>query len=292
MYQALLTRLGLEESKKKAFPPSTKMPYLGVQFDTVEMTKSILPERVEDLDSQLLHFINSKNCSRKNIESLMGKLFFVSSCVASSRVFTFRLMAFLRAFPNRRVHLKIPEAARRDAKWWRYFIREWNGVSLILDKSWSNIDEVIATDASLEAGGAYTEGEYFSEIFPASVSHFPIHIKEFLTLLAAVKVWGKSWAKKRILIHCDNQNVCDSINNHKPKDDDLQECLRELIYWESLFSFKIGAVYISTKDNHLADFLSRNTNSSDHIKYFDKCNISHKKRKNLQTKLFQFANDW
>ena len=90
MYQALLTKLCLEESKKKAFPPSTQMPYLGVLFDTVEMKKSILPDRVVDLDSQLDNFINSKKCNRKNIESLMGKLFFVSSCVTSSRVFTFR----------------------------------------------------------------------------------------------------------------------------------------------------------------------------------------------------------
>ena len=86
--------------------------------------------------------------------------------------------------------------------------------------------------------------------------------------------------------------MCDSINYHKPKDDDLQECMRELIYWESLFSFKIGAVYINTKDNHLADFLSRNTNSSDHIKYFDKCNIPHKSRIFVPKKLFQFVNDW
>ena len=37
MYQALLTKLGFQESKKKAFPPSTRMPYLGIQFDTVEI---------------------------------------------------------------------------------------------------------------------------------------------------------------------------------------------------------------------------------------------------------------
>lgn len=50
MYQALLSRLGLVESKKKAFPPSTSMPYLGVLFDSIKMTKSILPDRVKDLD--------------------------------------------------------------------------------------------------------------------------------------------------------------------------------------------------------------------------------------------------
>ena len=292
LYQGLLVRLGLQESKKKAFPPSTRMPYLGILFDSIEMTKSILPERVKDLDCELDSFIRNKKCTRRNMESLMGKLFFVSSCVASSRVFTFRLMAFLRSFPDRKVRFPIPAAAKQDAEWWRRFIHEWNGVSLILDESWSNIDEIVASDASLTAGGAYTDKFYFSEEFSENLADSPIHIKEFLTLLVAVKLWGKSWAKKRIRFHCDNQNVCNSINNQKPKDDALQECLRELIYWESLYSFKIGAVYIETKKNHLADFLSRSTNSSDHIEYFKKCNIACKTRIHAPEKMFSSKNDW
>ena len=225
LYQGLLERLGLQESKKKAFAPSTRMPYLGILFDSIEMTKSILPERVADLDAELDSFISNKKCTRRNMESLMGKLFFVSSCVASSRVFTYRLMAFLRSFPNRRIRFLIPVAAKQDARWWRQFIHEWNGVSLILDKSWSNTDEVIASDASLVAGGAYTDEFYFSVEFPENMKDSPIHIKEFVTLLVAVKLWGKSWAKKRIRFHCDNLNVCFSINSQKPQDDGLQGCL-------------------------------------------------------------------
>ena len=124
------------------------------------------------------------------------------------------------------------------------------------------------------------------------MADFPFHMLEFLTLLVAVKLWGKSWAKKRILFHCDNQNVCFSINNQKPQDDGLQSCLRELIYWESLYSFKIGAVYIETKKNHLADFLSRSTKSSDHENYFKKCNIAPKKRIKITEEMFNFNNDW
>ena len=171
-------------------------------------------------------------------------------------------------------------------------MHKWNGVSLILDNSWSNVDEIVASDASLTACGAYTNECYFSEEFPSKFAESHIHIKEFLTLLVAIKLWGISWAGKRILIHCDNQNVCNSINNQKPKDDGLQECLRELIYFESLYSFKIGAIYIETKENHLADFLSRSINSLDHEKYFKQCNLSPKKRIFVPGKTFQFENDW
>ena len=151
---------------------------------------------------------------------------------------------------------------------------------------------MIASDASLMAGGAYTDRHYFSEEFPAHLAESPIHIKEFVTLLVSCKLWGSSWSKKRIRFHCDNQIVCDSINNQKPQVEELQECMRELVYWESLFSFKIGAVYIQTKENHLADFLSRSVNSLDHLEYFKKCGCQPKTRISVSTELFRFSNDW
>ena len=72
----------------------------------------------------------------------------------------------------------IPLSAKRDAEWWKRFKYEWNGVSLILEKDWSNPDEIIATDTSPRAGGAYTNDYYFSEEFPPHLLELPIHIKE------------------------------------------------------------------------------------------------------------------
>ena len=45
----LFTDLGLKESASKAHPPSTSMPYLGIQFDTVKMTMSIPPDKVYEV---------------------------------------------------------------------------------------------------------------------------------------------------------------------------------------------------------------------------------------------------
>ena len=46
---SLLCDLGLEESTSKAHPPSTSMPYLGIQFDTVLMRMSIPPEKLAEV---------------------------------------------------------------------------------------------------------------------------------------------------------------------------------------------------------------------------------------------------
>ena len=40
-FRALLKELGLVEALEKAHPPSTEMPYLGIQYCSVTMTKTV-----------------------------------------------------------------------------------------------------------------------------------------------------------------------------------------------------------------------------------------------------------
>ena len=49
----LLQSCGIEESKPKAFPPSTRMTFIGVLFDAEELTLSVTPERLQEILSLL-----------------------------------------------------------------------------------------------------------------------------------------------------------------------------------------------------------------------------------------------
>ena len=88
---ALLTRIGLEESVDKAFPPSTFMPYLGVQFDTIKMEKTVTPERMQELRTALDHFIVKEVATKSELQSITHRLLWVSTCVTNSRIFVSRL---------------------------------------------------------------------------------------------------------------------------------------------------------------------------------------------------------
>ena len=48
MLQTLLRSLGLKEAAHKASPPAEAMTWLGLRFDTVEMTVTIPPEKLQD----------------------------------------------------------------------------------------------------------------------------------------------------------------------------------------------------------------------------------------------------
>ena len=77
----LFTDLGLKESASKAHPPSTSMPYLGIQFDTVKMTMSIPPDKICEVREEVSLWMKKSFVTKKTLQQLLGKLFWVSRCV-------------------------------------------------------------------------------------------------------------------------------------------------------------------------------------------------------------------
>ena len=69
------------ESEHKACPPSPLMVMLGIMFNTIDMTISIAPEWVDETQAQLDGWHNRAKMSCKHLESLNGKLQFVSQVI-------------------------------------------------------------------------------------------------------------------------------------------------------------------------------------------------------------------
>ena len=77
----LLLDLGLQSSPEKDSPPSTSMVFLGVLFNTDDMTISVTPERVSDLLSQCQAALSTSSLSVATLRSLLGVMSFVTACV-------------------------------------------------------------------------------------------------------------------------------------------------------------------------------------------------------------------
>lgn len=79
---SLLQALELHESSHKACPPSTRVTCLGVLFDTINFTMSVTPDRLLELQTDLLpKWLTKKSATKTELQSLIGKLAFVSKCV-------------------------------------------------------------------------------------------------------------------------------------------------------------------------------------------------------------------
>ena len=217
----------------------------------------------------------------------------VSKVVRFSRCFVTRIISEQKSLKSQKQKKKLSHELKKDLLWWKLFLDKFNGVELMIP---ATVSCNVLGDATLAGAGAWNEElmEFWSRKFPLSLQSpdYPIHLKEFITVIIQVKVWGAEWSGKRVAIHCDNAAVVQSINFLKPKDQDMQRCLREFLYFVTKFKFEPVMVRIPTKDNFLADFISRNYDPADIKKKFADYGVPKMKKIEVNDDMFNFIADW
>ena len=128
-------------------------------------------------------------------------------------------------------------------------------------------------------------------MFPDFLKDDPIHLKEFYVVLISVRVWGPEWSRKKVIIRCDNDAVCDTITFQKPSDAKLQACLRELLFWQCRYNFSLSVQKIGTKENFIADFISRCTDITKVHDFLATQNIS-KTHVPVPCEFLKFSGEW
>ena len=94
----LLRCLGLSTSPDKDSPLATSMVFLGVLVDTTNMTVSVGRDRLSELQSHCTSLLSVMHVSRHDLQSLLGVMSFVTSCVRLARVFMSSLLYTLRTY--------------------------------------------------------------------------------------------------------------------------------------------------------------------------------------------------
>ena len=289
----LLSRLGIEESKKKACPPSTVMTFLGIEVDTINMCLRVDKVKLKEILDLITNWKRRTTATKEELQSLLGKLIFVSRAVRFSRCFVGRIIREIKKLKLQKQKITLSDDVRKDFLWWFHFLSAFNGVELL---SPATVSLHVLGDATPMGGGSWnwSASQYFSMRFPTWLCSpdIPIHIKEFLVLIVSCKIWGKSWAGKRIALHCDNDSICDTIVYLKPKDAELQNCLREFLLIVCKYNFHPVILKIGTKENHLADFISRNFNRVDIDKVFNDNGVPNMMPVDVTDDEFLYTADW
>ena len=227
----IFSELGLQASPDKDIPPCCEMTCLGVQINTARMVLTVPQFRLQELQEELSSWSNKTSCTRKDLQRLLGKLAFVTSCVRPGRAFMCRL---IKALKNAQQHgtsrLHIPDEVRCDLQWWIFFLQHFNGVSVIPTDIVVSNPQLFATDACLSGCGAVCFGEFFHYEFPQHILQQRLHINqlELLTVVVAVKTWHSKLQGLTLELLVDNEATVHAINNQRSKDPFMQDCLREL----------------------------------------------------------------
>ncbi|KAK3733123.1 hypothetical protein QZH41_003228 [Actinostola sp. cb2023] len=241
--RSLLQELGLDEAYEKAVSPTTRLTFIGLEVDTIAMTVSVPEDKLCDLESILNKWQNKRRCTKRQLQSLIGKLSFVATCIPPGRIFMSRLLQMLRLLYRQHHHAHLTQNFRKDIQWWQTFLRSYNGISLILEDNTTPVpDAIVASDACLTGCGGVSGHEYFHRTFPISItsnSSMKIHHLELLTVLICCRTWAPLWSRKTVHIYCDNIASVYVINGSRSKDGYLNACARALWFLQATQDFKL-----------------------------------------------------
>ena len=100
------------------------------------MAMSVTPNSLAKIESLLHSWLSKKSASNSMLQSLIGKLMFISKCVRQSRIFMSRLLTQLWTLKHSHHHFTLRSESKNDLQWWCWFLRIFNGVTPLYKVVW------------------------------------------------------------------------------------------------------------------------------------------------------------
>ena len=251
--QNLLQRLGFDISIKKLVCPATKVTCLGVEVNTEDFTVAVPQEKLSNILDMCQNWSQKSHCNKKQLQSLLGSLQYITKCVTHSRPFLNRMLDLLRShFGKEQIQLDIN--FHRYLNWFKKFLPQFNGKAFFVHRP---VQATIELDACLQGLGAVYMNQVYAVPIPEYCFQFSIVHLEMPNILVAVRVWGQNWAYKRIIIKCDSQAVVSVLNSGKTQDMTLAAIARNIMMEAAKYDIDLQVIHILGVDNKIADLLSR-----------------------------------
>ena len=129
----LLRKLGFHINWNKVVDPCTKITFLGIEIDSLEMCLRLPDEKLHQVRQELACFQGRKRASKKQLQSLAGQLNFCASVVYGGRVYSRRIIDTINMLKASDHKIKLSGGIRADITWCQSFMASFNGRSLLLD---------------------------------------------------------------------------------------------------------------------------------------------------------------
>ena len=94
----LLTQLGPAINLKKLMAPCTSLVCLVILINTETRTMSVPPDKLDNVINMCYQCQTKQFCSKRQLQSLLGSLLYVSKCVRPARMFLNCMLMVLRIF--------------------------------------------------------------------------------------------------------------------------------------------------------------------------------------------------
>ena len=253
----LLRKLGFAIHWGKVVDPTQKITFLGIELDSKEMCLRLPQDKLGIFREELQSFLSRKRATKRQLQSLAGRLSWAASVVKGGRVFLRRIfnkISLLRHGSHRTI---LSFDVHQDIMWWYHFMQTFNGRATVLE---SKPIECAFTDACDDAAGGSFGLDWFyfnwNQDWPEA-KKFHINEKEIVAVVLAAYRWAPLWKNKRVVIHSDNSVTVASLNKCTSRNDIIMKCLRSLFWLSATYNFHLTSRYIPGIFNIAADSASR-----------------------------------
>jgi hypothetical protein len=268
----LCRALGIPMAAKKTEGPCTKLTFLGLELDTLEMRAALPAPKLHELRQLAEVWLKKETATVKELQSLIGKLTFATKVVRPGKIYLTRLQGQLRRMlakeaPSSKAQWTLPAVCKEDVRWWHQLMERWNGISLLYELEWVHANGValsLATDACERGYGAVCGDEWFegewtelqrATAFRNKKESMPFY--ELHALVQAAATWSHRWAGKRIIFLTDCEANVKAIQHQRSREAHTAHLLRTLTDIACMRGFEYKVRHIPGVTNIAADALSR-----------------------------------
>ena len=257
---SLLIKLGFTLNHDKSVYPTQCLTFLGIVIDSVNNMLYIPKDKLNDTRECCRYWLTQTKMSKRQIQSLIGKLSWSAKCVKAMRPIMRSLIDLQSSLKHSSHRIRIPVFAKKDIALFYDWCNQFNGVAFVPGNKSPLPDTVVSTDASLEAGAACWEADFLYSAWECDyplLSPLPIFIKELCAILLAFHRWCSKWKDKCVLVQTENTGAEWVVRRGLSKNPIANQVVREILWIAALFNITIVVTHIKSKDNVVADALSR-----------------------------------
>eukprot|EP00731_Ephydatia_muelleri_P017504 Em0010g602a len=152
------------------------------------------PDRPQEISSPMMSWLGKRTATKRELLSLIGKLFFAAKVVPAGRLFLRHLIHLSTSVRRLHHHIHLNPEARADLQCWNSFLPSWNGISMFIVPEWKDAESFqLYTDASTSFGfGAYLDGAWFRGDWRPhqQLPKCSIQWQELFAIISAACTWG------------------------------------------------------------------------------------------------------
>ena len=193
----LFDKLGLPMNKDKRCPPSRILTCLGITIDLDNNALSTEATKLEDIYAESLQVRSKSIISRRQFQSLLGKLIYLHKCIKPAKIFINLVMAVFRDNSHSKKN-KLTGEFFMDIDWFLTFLPHFSGSAKIYKVPIEQGTSLYIDACTTGVGGILNDRVYAAPVPLFTDFQRGIVYLEMLNILVALRLWAKFWASSLV----------------------------------------------------------------------------------------------